>query len=276
MNDTDVLAIPLRVHLLPDLAHPHELAGNLVVVADILRATTTLTAAFANGVRQVIPCLEVPEARNQARRLGRLDGDAGAEASVPAAQVLLGGERGGERIAGFDLGNSPAEYSSERVAGKSLVFTTTNGTRALMRCVGANRVLLGCFGNLTAVARLAAAHCRAHSVPIEVICAGTEGEVSWEDTLFAGALTDRLVAHGEFALNDAAQLARHTWRALGGDADKSETLAEVFRQGKGGQKLLQIQRQHDLPLAAQIDQFDCVAELDLTDWTIRVAGDRAG
>src|SRR5258706_13920045 len=129
----------LDVYLLPALVEPAQLAGKTAVVIDVLRATTTIVHALAAGATQVIPCLEVDEARRIAAELGE--------------RAISGGERGGKQIPGFDLGNSPAEYSRERVAGKTVVFTTTNGTRAMLRCKAARRVLLGAFVNFSAVCR---------------------------------------------------------------------------------------------------------------------------
>src|SRR5438067_13583166 len=99
----------LDVYLLPDLVESAALAGEMVVVIDVLRATTTIIHALAAGAREVVPCLEIDEARGVAGRLGKA--------------AVLGGERGGVAIAGFDLGNSPAEYTRERVGGKTVVFT---------------------------------------------------------------------------------------------------------------------------------------------------------
>jgi 2-phosphosulfolactate phosphatase len=244
----------LRVHLLPTLSHPHELAGHPVVVVDVLRASTTMTSACAAGVAQILPCLEVAEARRQSERLRKEGHDS----------VLLGGERGGALIPGFDLGNSPAEYTAERIRGKSLVFTTTNGTRALMRCVGASRVIVGCFANLGAVAQALAGERVIH-----VMCAGTDGEVSWEDTLFAGALVEAIQRNRALRMNDSSLLAMNVWRSIGGPEISTVGLAETFRLGIGGQNLLAIGRQEDLRLAAQRDQNDCVPELDLSSWVIR-------
>jgi 2-phosphosulfolactate phosphatase len=248
----------LNVHLLPELVSPQELAGQVLVVIDVLRASTTLTAAVAAGVRRVIPCLEVDEARQLARQ------------HRPAGPVVLGGERGGRPIGGFDLGNSPAEYQRGVVAGRTLVFTTTNGTRAMMRCVGAGRVLIGCFANLSAVARHLADLPR-----VDLICAGTEGEASWEDTLFAGALVDRL--GGESCrLNDAALLALHAWRQVGGFAASHARLTEALQRGRGGRNLIAIDRSADIAWAATLDRFDVVAELYLADWAIRLASSSSG
>ncbi len=110
----------LRVYMLPDLLAGQSLAGCRAVVVDVLRATTTVVQALSAGARAVVPCLTIDDARARA-------------AEFPPGEALLGGERGGLPIEGFDLGNSPAEYTSQVVAGKTVVLTTTNGTKALLR-----------------------------------------------------------------------------------------------------------------------------------------------
>src|SRR4051812_42560200 len=107
----------IDVYLLPALVEPEALSGSTVVVIDVLRATTTIVHALAAQAVEVAPFRDVEDARRLANDLGN--------------KAVLGGERGGVPIPGFDLGNSPAEYTSERVAGKTVIFTTTNGTRAL-------------------------------------------------------------------------------------------------------------------------------------------------
>jgi 2-phosphosulfolactate phosphatase len=241
----------VNVHLLPELADARALAGEVLVVIDVLRASTTLAAALAAGVRTVVPCLEVNEAR-------QLAGQRRAHGSV-----LLGGERGGLPIAGFDLGNSPGEYTADRVAGQTLVFTSTNGTRAMMRCVGAARVLVACFANLSAVARALAAETR-----VELLCAGTEGQVSYEDTLLAGGLVDRL-GGTRLRLNDGALLALQCWRQIGGEDVSHAQLCDALQQGRGGQNLRAIGRGDDIAWAASIDRLEVVPELDLAAWVVR-------
>jgi 2-phosphosulfolactate phosphatase len=240
----------LNVHLLPELADPHELAGHTVVVLDVLRASTTLAAALAAGAERIVPCLEVNEARQMARAV---------RADRP---VLLGGERQGKLIQGFDLGNGPAEYVTERVGGRTIVFTTTNGTRAMMRCVGAGRVLIGSFVNLSAlVQRLAEAE------RVELICAGTDRQISWEDTLLAGAIADRL-SDTAWQWNDSARLAWHAWRRVGGFAASHSQRVTALRSGQGGQNLINIQRADDIAWCARLDAVDVVPELNLADWVI--------
>src|SRR5204862_1727291 len=116
---------------------------------------------------------------------------------------LLGGERGGAPLPGFDLGNSPREYTAKVCRRSILVLTTTNGTRALIRAADAERVLVASFCNFSAVCE----QLRLDVRPIHIICAGTEGEVALEDTLLAGAVVDFLCDAFELQLNDSARLA---------------------------------------------------------------------
>jgi 2-phosphosulfolactate phosphatase len=252
----------IDVYLLPALVEPSELTGKTVVVVDVLRATTTIIHALAAGATEVIPCLEVEEARRVAAEI--------------RAAAILGGERGGQQIPGFDLGNSPAEYSREMVQGKTVVFTTTNGTRALLRCRAARNVLLGAFVNFSAV-------CRELSGKDEfvLLCAGTDGHVTREDTLFAGAVVDDLVrsaasrrgpqgadAPRSPTLNDQAEIAADAWRsAVRVLTDRP--LGMTLRDSRGGRNLIEIGQENDIDLAAQIDKFDIVPQLDLAAWRIR-------
>src|SRR3954451_16770266 len=111
----------LSVHLLPELVNSQQVAGSVCVVIDVLRATTTIAHALVAGARQIVPCLEVDDARMESSR-------------YEPGTVVLGGGRGGLPIAGFDLGNSPGDCQPANVGGRTLVFTTTNGTKAMRHC----------------------------------------------------------------------------------------------------------------------------------------------
>src|SRR4051794_89600 len=125
------------VHLLPSLIPPGTLRGGTAVVIDVLRATTVMVQALAAGCDAVIPCGEVDEAREVA-------------AGLPAGKAILAGERQGLPIEGFDLGNSPGDFTLDNCRGKTLVMTTTNGTRAILASLEADRVLVAAFSNLLA------------------------------------------------------------------------------------------------------------------------------
>src|SRR5262245_46561711 len=178
----------VQVHLLPQLVPEGRLAGAVAVVLDVLRATTTIVHALAAGCVAVRPCAEVEEARDLA-------------GSMRAGRVLLGGERGGVPLPGFDLGNSPGEYTAKVCRGRTLVLTTTNGTRALVRAAEADRCLVAGFVNFSAVCE----QLRQDARPVHIVCAGIVGEVSLEDTLLAGAFVEYLCEVGDVRLNDGAR-----------------------------------------------------------------------
>jgi len=242
----------IDVYLLPALVEPAQLAGRTVVVIDVLRATTTIIHALAAGAAQVVPCLEVDEARLIAA--GEMPGSA-----------VLGGERGGLPIPGFDLGNSPRDYTSGHVGGKSVVFTTTNGTRALIHCKAARRVLVGAFVNLSAVCRELL-----DEPNVILLCAGTNGHVTREDALFAGAVVNELANGRQSVLNDQAEIAADAWRSCVRDLTGANPLGQALRASRGGRNLIETGQENDIDLAAQIDKFDLVPELDLARWSIGV------
>jgi 2-phosphosulfolactate phosphatase len=248
--------MPLDVYLLPAWTNPADLTNRVVVVIDLLRATTTITQALAAGACEVIPCLEVAEAQTLADQWRKEPSCGG---------VVLGGERGGQRIPGFDLGNSPAEYTAESVGGKTVIFTTTNGTRAMQLCRQARRVLLGSFNSFSAlVAELQGER------DLALLCAGTAGLVTAEDVYFAGALVDAFLANGlGVPQNDEAVLARVAWRGLAG-RETAERLASHLHDSRGGRNLAQLGMQDDILWAARIDTIDVVAELHPRDWRIRL------
>lgn len=228
----------VQVHLLPELIPPGRLVGGLAVVIDVLRATTTIVHALAAGCTAVRPCAEVDEARALAgqMRVGR---------------VLLGGERGGAPLPGFDLGNSPHEYTAKLCHGNTLVLTTSNGTRALLRSVEAERVVLAGFVNYSAVCE----QLRHDPRPIHIVCAGTEGEVALEDALLAGALVDYLCETGAVSLNDSARMSWDCFEHHG------QVLLGALELSMGGAKLRTLGYDDDIRAAAQVDQFHLVPEL---------------
>ena len=227
-------------------------AGGIVVVIDVLRASTTIVTALANGAVGVRTERTAEAARAAAALAGR---DAG--------HSLLGGERAGLRIEGFDLGNSPREYTPERVGGLRIVTTTTNGTAAVAACPLAEAILVGALVNRRAVAArafaLALAGGRAPR-PIHLVCAGTDGEVTEEDILAAGAILD---AAGATALDAAATAARAEFRQTIGDApDLRAPLAAALADSRGGRNLLAIGMAADIGCAAAIDTIPLVPRLD--------------
>jgi 2-phosphosulfolactate phosphatase len=250
----------LRVHFLPELVDPAALAGSRCVIVDVLRATTTIVQALAAGANAVLPCLTIEEAR---RRAGEFS----------TGEVLLGGERGGKPIEGFALGNSPAEYVSNRVAGKTIVLTTTNGTKALLHSAAGSEILIGAFVNLSALcAHLQASIQMAGESSIDIVCAGTDGHITREDVLFAGAVADRLMQDG-LQLDDQAEIAGDAWRSVSGGSDGQELqirLVAAMRASRGGRNLIDIDMAGDIELAAQVDRLKLSPVYDPASGMIRV------
>lgn len=163
----------------------------IVVVVDIFRATTTMAAAFQNGVRTIRPVATVEEAQ-----------------SYKMKGWLVGAERNVKRCEFADFGNSPFDYLPEKVKGKDVAFTTTNGTRAITIAKSAYRVITGAFINLQAVAE----YCLSHKRDVIVLCSGWQDKVNIEDTLYGGALVDVLVQTGKYRVgSDAARIALDMW-----------------------------------------------------------------
>lgn len=253
----------LNVHLLPEFSQA-DFVGGTAVIVDVLRASTTIIYALAAGVREVVPCLEVEDAQKAAEEL-----------TAAGQDVLLGGERGGVKIEGFDLGNSPAEYTPAAVGGKTLVFTTTNGTKAMYFARGAEEILIGAPANRAAVAeRLTQA------VHVHIICAGTEQEITLEDVLYAGWLTEACLAHDiNLELCDSAQLAlaafRHLIRAQlpaeAALAEIEEVVRGAFLHSQGGKNLVAVGLEEDIRTAARTDVHEIVPQLAVKPWRIRIA-----
>ena len=223
-----------------------DLSETTCVVFDILRATSSMVAALANGAEGIIPVLEIAEAL--ALRHNQPD-------------MVLAGERDGVRILShltgrvpFDLGNSPREFTRERIGGRTIAMTTTNGTRALRACARARNVLLGSFLNLCATA-----DALEHESPkrLLLVCSGTFQEAAYEDVLGAGALCDLLwPIYGAGAVSDSAQIARRLFLL-----EVADILAAVACSRNGRRLLALKDLREDVAFCLQRDRFNLVAEL---------------
>lgn len=239
----DVLWVPAEVGTM-------DLGERLVVVLDVLRATTSILAALEAGARGVIPVGSTEEAMRVADSRGRKG-------------TLLCGERGGRRIEGFDLGNSPADYTSERVGEATLVYDTTNGTGAIRTARTAFEVVLGSFWNLSAVAdRIASA-----GRPAAVLCAGREGRVSLDDALCAGHLVEAVDERvGKLETDDGALGARELARRTG------PPTASWLAGTAAGAALVEIGLKEDLERCARMDVSEGLPTLADGELALRGSG----
>lgn len=242
----------LSVHYLPQFVAEADLASSTVIVVDLLRASTTICQALAVGAKCVVPRVEVDATFATAGQYSR-------------NEILLGGERAGQRIEGFDLGNSPADYTAEQVFGQTLLFTTTNGTKALAHARLAKQTLIGATINRQAIVDAVA-----DAEQVDILCAGTNGKVSREDILAAGAIAHPLTTHHPttpFTTNQWADAACREWQELLTTAralrhTPSEQFSLELRGTLGGKNLLAIGYDDDLPFCAQLDKLNIVPELD--------------
>jgi 2-phosphosulfolactate phosphatase len=222
-----------------------DLSRSTCVVFDVLRATSTMITALANGAEAIIPVSEIAEALEIKRK---------------DTQVLLAGERDGLRIEAnltgsvdFDLGNSPREFTKEKVAGKKIVMTTTNGTRALRSCADAETVLVSSFLNLQATRDYLQPRV---PLPLLIICSGTFEQPALEDVLAAGALCECLSTYKPI-VSDSVLMAVNNFLLAGPNLDF------VMAQSRNARRLLSRPAlRDDVAYCAQRDIYDFVAVMD--------------
>ncbi|MDR3196531.1 MAG: 2-phosphosulfolactate phosphatase [Planctomycetaceae bacterium] len=264
--------ISINVYPLPSYAQDEDLTDSVAVVIDVLRATTVIVSAFAGGVKDVIPVLDIEQARQQKELL---------EKKYGKGSVLLGGERKGIPIAGFDLGNSPQHFTSEKIADKILILTTTNGTVALHAAKKARNLYVAGLVNAQAVVERLK-----NENKIAIFCAGTDGEITEEDLLLAGCLVSRLSRNfrqdqcqnqyqnqcrnqcrNQCQWNHHAETAKQLWENrffIDNNESVSESgLIEFLYQSRGGKNLIMLGLEADIAVAAKIDSIDLVPEIHL-------------
>lgn len=171
-----------------------------VAVIDVFRATSVIVEALHNGAKSIVPVVNVEEALLMREKVGN-------------ESALLGGERNTVKIDGFDLDNSPSMYREPTIAGKTIIFTTTNGTRAIFNSRGANSILVASFLNMTAVCSALAANNR----DVVLVCAGRDDIFTAEDGLCAGAMVNILVSDYGFQTTDIAEVLQHMYANASSD-----------------------------------------------------------
>lgn len=222
----------IEICVSPELMHLYDVTDKTVVVVDILRATSCMVTAFAYGVECIMPFAELDEARVMNKQ-----------------GYITSGERNGEKVEGFDKGNSPFEYMEE-IRGKKIAFTTTNGTQAISKSVKAKDVVIGAFLNLSAVVD----YLIKSPNNILVVCAGWKGRVNLEDTLFAGAVVEKLKSHVTIE-DDSALIAQQMYVLA--KADK----VEYLKKASHIKRLNRLGIQEDIVYCLTEDKYDVVPRL---------------
>jgi len=228
----------LDVLFLPSELPARPRRERFAVVVDVIRATTSVVTAFQHGCRSILPVASLEEAR---------------AALVASPEAVLAGEQGGCRIPGFVLGNSPREFSREMVAGRDVILTTSNGTKAL-RAVSAGRtVAIGAFLNRSAVSHWLVGR----SADGLIVCSGYEGVFSLEDAVCAGAIVDRAARlEGHPHLGDGARACQALWERFGSD------LSQLLHETAWGRNIVGLGLGADLSVCASLDVTDVVPQMD--------------
>jgi len=227
----------IEIRFLPSSPNPNLLSDRIVVVIDVLRATSVMVHAMSQGASEIIPLATVEEAFRMAK-------------AFPRGFVILGGERENKEIPGFDLGNSPKEYVAERVKGKKLILTTTNGTRAFHTVSSGKEILAGSFFNIGAIAQ----RCLELNKNIFIFPSGDEGNFSLEDTLCGGMLIDLIIKKEkkQIFLTDASYCAQILYQRF------KDNLLEAFHLSHHGKELIHRGFEDDLAYCAQMDMTPLV------------------
>ena len=229
----------LDVFFTPNQVKPADTAGRLVAIVDVLRASTTVATALGNGARTVIPLEGADEVIFRSKEFTR-------------SQILLAGEQKMHPITGFDIGNSPQAYTKEVVEGKTILLTTTNGTKTLLGVQGARDIVIASYVNFTAVLAMMKLAARSDT-DIAIICAGDEGSFTLEDAACAGRYVKAIPKRaGSVVSNDAASASVLIEKKYG------DNIAKVFKESSHGQALESAGFGDDLAAAAEVDSYPVV------------------
>jgi 2-phosphosulfolactate phosphatase len=223
MSQLTIFHSPIQWRAIP----AEQLRDSTAVVIDVIRATSTIAMALAQGAAGVRPVAAVDDAFVLKAR---------------NSEAILAGERGGQALPGFDLGNSPEDFTRKRINKREVILTTTNGTQALVACVGARQVMTASLLNLDAVA----ARLREIGGPWIVVCAGCNGHFGVDDAIVAGALAEALDQDHAFV---------HLYRSVKKD------LTEALRGSEAGRELAKVGLEKDVPFCARISRLSVVPTL---------------
>lgn len=229
----------LDVFFTPAEVRPADTSGRLVAIIDVLRASTTVAVALANGARTVVPLPSADEVNVRAREFEK-------------SAVRTAGEQKMLPIPGFDLGNSPGAFTAEAVEGKTILLTTSNGTRALLGVQAARDIVIASYVNFTAVLALMKVAASSNT-DIAIICAAQDGSFSLEDAACAGRYVRAIPKRADLVvINDAASASMLIDRKYG------DTIAKIFKESSHGQALEAAGFGDDLITAAEVDSHSVV------------------
>ncbi len=223
----------IDICLTPELIHQYELEDKIVVVVDILRATSCMVTGIAQGVKEIMPVSTLEEC-----------------VALKGLGYFTAAERNGEKAEGFDMGNSPFEYMNDELKGEKVAVTTTNGTLAIHKSLMADDILIGAFLNIDVLAK----YLSGKNQDIVIVCAGWKGKFNLEDTLFAGALCELLKDNFEY-LGDVPIAAEAMWQKLKGD------LKGALQNSAHAKRLAKMNVTKDIEFCATLNEYDVIPKL---------------
>lgn len=224
------------VHVSPANLDELYFTSKTIVVIDVLRASNTIITALNNGTRDIVP-------------VGSIEFAVKVSGGMFGGHTLLGGERNTKRIDGFALGNSPLEYTEEIVSGKSIVFYTTNGSKAIAKAKFSDNLFVCSFSNISALAE----HLVRLNLDFEILCAGRNNSLSMEDSICAGKLIDRIQeSDGELVLNDSSTACLSLYRIYGSD------IFEMLKNSDHGKLLIENGFEEDLKICSEVDNVKLI------------------
>ena len=223
----------MKINVVLSPANVDELyfSGKITVVVDVLRATTTIITALMNGAKEIVP-------------VGSVEFAMKASSNMFGGQTLICGERNAKKIDGFNLGNSPLEFTNDVISGKSLVFFTTNGTKAIVKAKYSDEVIIASFLNISAVAK----YLVELNKPFEILCAGKNNSFCLEDTVFAGKLIAEILTQTEdVELTDSGLASAAIAKTFG------KNLKKMFAESEHGKFLIENGFEEDLKYCAKLN-----------------------
>ena len=224
--------LKLEVSFSPKLYEVYAKPDTIVVVIDVLRATSAICAAFESGAKKVIPVSTIEEAKAYQNK-----------------GYIVGAERGGEVVEGFDLGNSPYSYIGDHIKGKTIVLTTTNGTKSINIAKDAYKVVAGAFVNITALCNWL----QEQNKDVLLLCAGWKDRYNLEDALFAGAVVDALSKHENYqTLADSALASKYLYHSAKDDPYK------FLRNSSHRRRLSKLNLKADIKYCLTLDQTSVI------------------